>query len=283
MPCIKHDIAYYKIIHGAHGSDSAKQTTVNNVRMKMMDDWEKTVNWEQGTVINAIREREQKLLVMKTTDVNIKKVEARPGEPLRAGELVKWRDGIWLINKMDTDNQFNNAGTMYLCNAVLRWQDDNGKICQIYGWAQDATKYGTGVVDTQYIQLGEFSLKINVPITEDTLRIKRDKRFLFGKSGNGYRPTAYVLTRVNQVTSTYVRFPSKDGTIDLEDEYAGYLEFTMLEDVFRDTDNIELMIADYRQVYTDEGGVSTMLETDRPSGTPINPNRPDIKDEEDWW
>lgn len=233
-----HNIEYYRKINDAHNSNSKKQTELHALQKRIQNDFLKTVNWELVT----IGDRTQELLVMKSTDEKVKKIEARPNERLRLGEIVLWHGIQWLITKLDYDNQIQYAGVMTQCNMILRWQLDDLSTHVEFAVAEDATKYGTGVKDTSYIQMGEFSIKAKVQMNEHTLALKRDRRFLIGENAIGAKPTAYVLSRINQVTGSYLTADTDSG----EQENYGYIELTLLEDVFREErDNAELWLADY--------------------------------------
>lgn len=231
-----HDIAYYRKIQDAHGTETQKQAQINSLRKKLSRDFKKTINWERVVIDGS----EQELLVMKSTAVTMKKIEARPGEVIRLGALIKWHSVYWLVTQLDADDQIQAAGVMTQCNTILRWQMPDGSVATTYAVTEDATKYGTGVSDNELMRIGEFALKAKVQMNEQTLRIHRDQRFLIGESGDGIVPNAYITSRLNQVTATYV-----DIDTDQEKNY-GYIEVTMLEDQFRPhSDRADLMIADY--------------------------------------
>lgn len=232
---MNHDIGYYKKIQGASGSSSQKQTVLNAIRKTLTKDFKQTVNWELVT----INQREQDVIIVKTPEDRIKKVKARPSEPLRLGEIVTWRNGFWMIKKLDVDDQIQFAGEMYQCNVKLNWQNKAGTILSQFGVSEDATKYSDGIQGSKVMQIGEFNIKVSIQVTADTLAIARDQRFLIGQFGVGYRPLAYKVTRVNPVTNTY-------DTVDGEGIVRGYVELTLSEDQFREgRDNPELGIADY--------------------------------------
>ena len=231
-----HDIAYYKKIQDAYGAASKKQAQLNGLRKRINRDFKQPMNWEHVEVDGVAQE----LLVMKSTDKAIKKIEARPGDTLHLGALVKWHEIYWLVVTLDADDQVQFSGTMAQCNLILKWQLPDLTLAETYGVAEDATKYGTGVSDNELMRIGEFSLKVKVQMNLQTLQIQRDQRFLVGESGEGYTPNAYIASRLNQVTGTYV---ANEGT---GWKNYGYVEVTLLEDQFRPhVDRADLMIADY--------------------------------------
>lgn len=231
-----HDIEYYRKIQDAHGAQTQKQAQINSLRKKLSRHFKQTINWEQ-VEINGVS---QELLVMKSTSVTVKKIEARPGEVLRLGALIKWHGVYWLVTQLDADDQIQDAGMMTQCNTILRWQLPDLSVAVTYAVTEDATKYGTGVSDNDLMRIGEFALKAKIPMNTQTLKIRRDQRFLIGEHGDGIIPNAYIASRLNQVTATYV-----DVEADQEQNY-GYIEVTLLEDQFRPhSDRADLMLADY--------------------------------------
>lgn len=258
-----HDIAYYKKIHNAYGATSAKQTSLREIQLEVERGFQETINWE--TV--KVNDRTQELQITRTANRRTKDITTRPNEKLRLGERIVWRNAYWLVVKVDADDQITYLGEMSQCNTALKWQLEDGSIYTEYGVSEDATKYGTGTEDSQYLQIGEFSLKVKIPINEKTLKIQRDKRFLIGQYGDGFKPNAYIVTRINQVTNSY-----EHETLETDDNgnlyYQGYLEVTLGEDQYRvETDRGDLGIADYVDPEAvDEPGEVPLPPLDEESG-----------------
>lgn len=245
---MRHDISYYKKIQGALGSDSQKQTLMRQAAKEVNRAFQRTINWE----IAQVDDRAIDLTITPGESERIKKIKTRPGERLCLGDMVQWANTWWLVNAMDFNEELHCAGKMAQCNVLLRWQDNSKEIRTVYGVAEDATKYGAGTDTTAYMTLGSFIIKVDIPVNEDTLLLRRDQRFLIGYAGNGYRQTPFKITRVNRITGTY--------DVDGQEIGKGYLEVSMTEDQFREgKDNVELGIADYEapeatEVPGDESG-----------------------------
>lgn len=250
------DINYYKKIQNAYGSNSLKQTTLREAKMHVNNDFKNSLNWERSEIDG----HEQEVLITRGENATVKKIKSRPNEHIKLGALVKWAHTYWLVTKMDYDDQLHSSGVMNQCNVILKWQLADRTIVSEYGVAEDATKYGTGITNTVYLQIGEFSIKVKVPLNEQTLAIKRDQRFLIGYAGNGFKPQAFITSRINQVTGTYAL--NMDNSV-LSD---GYIEITMLEDQFRPgKDNVEYGIADYKDIYGDSSDEEPVI-ADEPAG-----------------
>lgn len=243
---MEHNIAYFKAIQNATGSESLKQTQIHRATMKVDKDFKNTINWERAT----IGERDVDLLITPGNSDTTKKVKTRPHEPMGLGELIYWSGTYWLVTSLNFDDQIHNAGTMTQCNVVLRWQMGTSEIHQTYGVAEDAARYSNGEKTSQYLITADFQLKVTVPVTEETLQIERDKRFILGTAGTGYRQSPFSVTRVNVITGSYDVLGQEKGK--------GCLEITMMEDQFREGDNKELGIADYIK----EGQAPAVLPSD---------------------
>ena len=231
---MKHDIAYYKKLQGALGSDSPKQTLMRQAAAEVNRCFQKTINWE----VAEVNGQKIDLTITPGENEKHKKVKTRPGQTLRLGDIVHWANTAWLVNALDFNEELHCAAKMEQCNVVLRWQDNNLETQSEFGVAADATKYGSGTDTTAYLTLGSFVISVDVTVNERTMQLQRDQRFLIGYAGNGYRQTPFKITRINQITGTYDIAGQEIGK--------GYLQISMVEDQFREgKDNTELGIADY--------------------------------------
>ena len=220
---MEHNIAYYHAIQGLNGCASRKDANIRKAKRRIYRDWKKNWDGEQVVILNADgAPREQDLKILQTALKTEKKIKTRPDELLRLGEIVKWRDTVWLVRELDPDNKIQYSGNMNQCSLLLRWKLEDGSVHEEYAQAEDASKYGSGANASDYMSVPYFTVKIRVPVNEHTMSIDRDKRFLLGQIGQGkLRP--FRLTRVNDVV---YRYYYEDG----EQKGSGYLEWTMTED-----------------------------------------------------
>lgn len=86
----------------------------------------------QDVLVNEIP---MQLMIIKDTDGNTykKKIKSRHKDIIKLGDYVKWNNQIWMITLLDSDDKAWNRGYMYLCEILLRWQDDNGNIIERWG------------------------------------------------------------------------------------------------------------------------------------------------------
>lgn len=160
---------------------------------------------------------------------------------LSSFKYVKYKDDIWLIVSEPFDNQLYDKAVLYLCNYVLKWQDDKGKIhykpCNI----QNASQYNSGIDETKQIRIGYDQIMVHISLDEETKYFPRDKRFFIDY--NTKDPTPFQITRPDTVSYSF----GKERTMHI----------VLTEDQFNpQRDNVDLMLCDY----------FTPAETSKPVG-----------------
>lgn len=200
---------------------------------------------------------ERQAIVTSSDAYNLKNFISLPGETIPFGAMIQYADRYWLVREKEIDDEIYAKCQGQLCNVLMRWQNTDGDILEYYGVGEDATKYSSGVLNgSDYmITLGEFQIKVALPVNEDTAVIHRDMRFLIDADSfldtlqdAGMHPTAFKVTRRNIVTGTF------------DDE--GYVEITLVEDRFIDgKDDEENGLA-----YQPEGNAGTDTDTGADAG-----------------
>lgn len=240
-----HDITYYRLLQGTNGVENEKQAKVRAYRDRITEDFSRTLNWEEVFINHA--EDSQEVQIVPLSDPFTKKIIGKPGENLKLGDIIGWKNTYWIVNALNADDTLGSYGTMVQCNILLRWQLDDGSIHEEYGWDKDGSKYAFGETQNTYMDVANFVMKAIVQVNAETLKIERGKRFLLGPCGEGMHPLAVEASRLNVVTNTY----QYDG--NSAQENSGLLEITLHETQFREgVDNVQLGIADYRPA--DEDG-----------------------------
>lgn len=174
----------------------------------------------------------EKLVINTGTQPYYKKVSTLPDNELYAGDYIEWKDSFWLVKVADSDNNLYTDGEMTQCTYKLRWQNDKGEIIERWCTTQNASSYSTGTTGDKVIQIGYDQLKVDIPYDEETIQLRRGKRFLI--DNNAVDPTPYVLSRID--TTSYVY----NGH--------GYLSIIASEDQFIDTkDSIEDWLCNYKE------------------------------------
>lgn len=269
---MRHNIAYYRAIHGTNGVNSAKEARVRAFQRETQRAFQKTINWEIVEVkrvkLDCCMQQdliEQELQIIPSNDPLVKQLKSRPQECLCLGDIIQWRGTYWIVNVVDADDLICCSAQMVQCNICFRWQLDDGTIHEEYGWDKDGSKYSFGEDRTRYMDTPDFIMKAILQVNEYTLSIRRNMRFLLGLHVDGENPLAVEVSRINSITNTY---KYEDGN---RNQNTGLLEITIHETQFNpETDNIELGIANYRTVYKDEERSNTP-ETPPERTDPLDP------------
>ena len=184
---------------------------------------------------------EQNVVITSTANLYEKKINALPDEHIYAGSIVDWNDRKFIINYTDCEDEIYQRATMQQCNVILKWQDTMGAIQYCYGASIDISQFASGVVENKILNSIETVYKVNIPMTEETIKFKRGKRFLLDVTQT--EPHAYIITKVdvnslnfhpNNIDSNYV-FDGQDKI----------MQVTLTQTQLSEKDNKELMIADY--------------------------------------
>lgn len=120
-------------------------------------------------------------------------------------------------------------GKLTLCNWMLKWQDNSGKILEYPCYDINATQYNSGETAKGQYTIGTAQHMLKLPCDENTLLLDTPRRFFLDK--NKMNPTVYIVTQ-NDTTSYNI---GKGIVVVTLSQYA------------RDDkrDNIELGICDY--------------------------------------
>jgi len=180
----------------------------------------------------------QKLIIDDGTLPYYKDVKSLPDEYFDAGNLVEWAGAMWLIVSCDWDKEVYTYGKMQQCNYVLKWQNTEADIIERWSVVLSASKYNNGEKYNNVIVVGSNQLMVYLPIDEETLKLRSDKRLMV--DFNTELPKCYDITRVDTVTMGY------DGTAEPRYDGKGCILLVLTEtEINPDVDRIDLMLCDY--------------------------------------
>lgn len=206
----------------------------SNQRERLINDLKNTLN---NKAINnpscktiLINNVETNLIIDSGTKPQFKSIKTLPNEMFYLGDIIDYSNSKWLVIEADSDNEIYVDGKMQECNYQLKWQNSNGYIVERWIVSQNATAYNNGEGGNKNIVIGTDQLMIFIPFDEETVKLRRGKRFFI--DNNIINPISYKLTRVD--TTSYF----KNGH--------GYICLIVTEDVERsETDRVDLMLCDY--------------------------------------
>lgn len=167
-----------------------------------------------------------------------KEVKSLPDEYFDAGDYVEWADAMWLMVSCDWDKEVYTYGKMQQCNYVLKWQNTDADVIERWSVVLSASKYNNGEKYNNVIVVGSNQLMVYLPIDEETLKLRSDKRLMV--DFNTESPKCYDVTRVDTVTMGY------DGTAEPRYDGKGCILLVLTEtEINPDVDRVDLMLCDY--------------------------------------
>lgn len=189
----------------------------------------------KSCLVNGVN---QSLVIDDGTLPYYKDVKSLPDEYFDAGDYVEWADAMWLIVSCDWDKEVYTYGKMQQCNYLLKWQNKDAKIIERWAVVLSASKYNNGEKYNNIIVVGSNQLMVYLPIDEETLKLKSDKRLMV--DFNTGSPKCYDITRTDTVTMGY------DGVAEPRYDGKGCILLVLTEtEINPDVDRIDLMLCDY--------------------------------------
>lgn len=173
---------------------------------------------------------DRQVAIMDSSEFNIKKIFALPGETIPHGEIVEWENAFWLITEVDAHSEFCVQGKMQRCNYLLKWINTDGDIVSRWCIVEDGTKYLIGEKNSDIIDIGDARIAVTIGKDSQTNKLSRGRRFLIDDMDTD-NVLAYQITKPNKLFNIY------NGV--------GVFRFILNEVNRTDNDNVELRIADY--------------------------------------
>lgn len=190
------DINYYRKIQNAYTTTDIRDSQRYTIKNELNRDFNKSLDAYSVLVNGCIKD----LNIIKTQNLDEKKIKSRPDEKLYIGDSIKWQNTNWLVTDIDANIDIVSTGLMKQCNYLLKWQNENGDI--IERWAV-VKKLSGDVVSNQALSLAEGKLSVNVPIDSETIKLKESMSKKFFIDNNTTTPTAYELIDAGNVSSCY--------------------------------------------------------------------------------
>ena len=141
---------------------------------------------------------EQELVITSSTEMWHKKIDSMPNERIYMGSIVEWNGRHFLIVQTDCDYELVQRGEMYECNVYIKWQNEKGEIIGRYGYTENLSQFSSGTVESRIMQSIQQVYHVMLPLDEETIKLRRDRRFLIGVSDD--KPNALN----NVVTGTFL-------------------------------------------------------------------------------
>lgn len=166
-----------------------------------------------------------------TEKASVKKFTAAAGETIGYGDYVIWNGTHWIVSERDYDDEIYIRGKITQCNYFLRWQNEKKEIVGRWAVIETVTRYNNGVFEGKFIDNIQSTISAMIGCDDETMKLKRDFRFLADIYSE--EPYAFKITQRDVLSKYY-------GD-------SGLITWALTQEGFNpETDNTELMIADYK-------------------------------------
>ena len=156
-----------------------------------------------------------------TTDTKLKTLSRHALFPIgtcRAGMYVYYKGRYWLIVGIVDDNKVYEKAILSICNYLLSWINDDGKIEQRWVNVESASQYNNGESNIINFYIRSDQLMVYFPDDEQSLLIDSGRRFIVDKRCSIYEKrfdenttvsmgnplTVYKVTRNDSVLYNYL-------------------------------------------------------------------------------
>lgn len=180
---------------------------------------------------------QQEMSIANSDNLSMKTVFAKPGEKIKHGGLVLFKNTHWLITDVDPNDDIYSHGTMTRCNHLLKWIDpDDHRVHEQWSIVEDGTKYLTGEYEDRdfIVTRGDMRVSLTIAKNNFTEKFTRENRFFL----DDIDAKSKIVYRV-----------SKPLRLGLSFDGVGCYRFVLVECNREDNDNEELGITDYYKYF----------------------------------
>lgn len=167
------NLNYFRMINNTYKSKSKQETELwlinRNEERWLYDNVDK-----QDCLKN---DEPYEMLIIKGSNDYTKKIKAKQATPFNLGDYIRWKNQVWIVTSLDTDDKVHCSGTMSLCTIALHWQRKDGTVIERWAYSEDFTKYDSGKLANGVITIATNQYGMTVPIDNETKKLKRDMRF----------------------------------------------------------------------------------------------------------
>lgn len=159
----------------------------------------------------------------------------------KAGQYMYYKNLYWLIVGLVDNNGLYEKAVLVLCNYLLTWENEAGKIVQRWANITSASQYNNGETSTKFYFVRSDQLMILIPDDEECLLIEHKKRFIIDRRCEIYERNFEkdVISDTSKSLMVYELTRSDNVLYDYQD--SGYYQFMACQDEQRNTDGYYLV------------------------------------------
>lgn len=152
-----------------------------------------------------------------------------------AGMYVKYDNRYWLIVGVVDNNKVYEKAILALCNYLITWQDDTGKVIQRWANIVNASQYNNGEYMVKYYTVRSDQLLVSISDDKDSLMLDSSTRFIVDKRCKIYAQNmgsnvtvdtsnpvlTYHITRINNTIYDYQDSGHIELMLDQDEQHEG--------------------------------------------------------------
>lgn len=220
-----------RAINGDFGHKYLKQTQIAKIRADFAAHFCDSPDYQPEDQAKVNGEPRKLIVAKHKSELTQKDVIAYPGEEIGLGDMVECYGAHWIVTRKDPNTDIYSRGLMELCNTKIRWQNPD-TLDIVERWVLIKNPYSTNVKESQTLTTLNGKYEVYITKDEESLAVPPDKRFIIGEAGG--KPLVYKLT-----------FPDINAET-FDEQGRGIIVWNLVsEEDIRESDNLELMIADY--------------------------------------
>ena len=201
------DITYYRKIQNALDCESYSEMLRNEKVEDINNDFHESLDVDKFQFVYTNDNKNIDLEIHKinwnSSNITTQKFKSKINCPVLRGDvLYNYKQNFnWLCVESRPVDYLYYSGVLRQCDYQLRWQDENRNIIDKWCCLTTASQYNSGEIEDKELTIGYNQLLIYLPLDEDTIKLKSDKRFFI--DSDKINPKPYRLTRVDTVSMSY--------------------------------------------------------------------------------
>lgn len=154
----------------------------------------------------------------------------------KSGEYIYYKNRYWLVVGLVDDNGIYEKAVLVLCNYLLTWENQSGKVIQRWASISSASQYNHGETSNKFYYVRSDQLMILTPDDDECLLIRHKQRFIIDRRCEIYERNfdSSVLSDTSKDVITYELTRMDNVLYDYQD--SGHSEFMAYQDEQHEND-----------------------------------------------
>lgn len=174
---------------------------------------------------------------MQDTKLNsLKRMMLAPVGTCKSGQYVYYKKRYWLIVGLVDDNGICEKAVLALCNYLLTWKNEDGRIIQRWASAESASQYNNGELNDKYLYIRNDQLMVIMTRDDDSLLLPHRQRFIIDARCKVYEKNFPANTAVDTSKRVITFALTRTDNVAYDYQDSGYMEFLATQDEQHDAD-----------------------------------------------